>query len=401
MKVRTESVDQAGRKVWLYRTEGLSPARAEVAIALAALPTEERAPTEPVAFLEQSLRRAFEVAPLAPGRVDPIEPALLGFRGAGVVRSSVRARSNELDLVLLTRDEVAVAREQGLSCVLAALAEHSSPPVAVRGRASAVTPRYAAGSFLGGGLARVPGVFALVEERALTLVILEDAREALDDLLANAIPAASLCLAAEPHPDAGCWVRGAARPAPRGSAAFVAFAPQQTKDALELVEGGAVLLLTGASWSKLRAALLAGDDLELALSSGETLRLDWRDAWSDMVGAPTAPARGINIGRCAIFGTDEDVQERVGREPLDELIRATVAVAREGFAPRPELAQGVNVRGTLRPGNASVSWAVTVPQGLRGAEVDALLEGLHALRAPRATQLIAFEVVLEVAGGRA
>jgi hypothetical protein len=91
------------------------------------------------------------------------------------------------------------------------------------------------------------------------------------------------------------------------------------------------------------------------------------------------------------------VAERVGREALDVFIRATLDAARASFEGAIDYAQGVKVQGMLRP-PLGCSWLVTRPDGLASARLQPLLDKLGALRAPRSTQTVVFELWLEVRG---
>ncbi len=389
LKVVVEARAVAARDCFVYQTIGLAPARKELVLKIAASKGEVEAPEAPLRFLEQSFKTLMERAPLEPGWVAPLVPRLLGFDGLGVVR---RRQDDALDLVLLTKDELELASSQGLSLVLAALGAHPYPAFSEPGRATVSVG--AGASLVQSGARTIPGLFVMADKNGVTLTVLEEARDLLASLLSSVTSATPLVFAAEPDPRAGQWIRDGSFATERASGAFVAFVPERVRDELELAASGVVLMLRGATWTRLRDALVSGDDLEEDLDGGKRLFLDWRDVWNDLTGTGGVGPKGkIRAVRTLVLATDDEVEQRMGFGALRAFTQKALDTAR-ALTPI-EIAHGMKLRARLRP-PAVVEWVVFRPQGSRAHQLDALLSALGALKAPETRGEVSFELQLEV-----
>jgi hypothetical protein len=258
----------------------------------------EDAAREPLQLLAAIARLAREGRLVDEGGCTEVGPA--GLFGHPALRGVVYQAARPLDgvdvpggalaAVALVAPEMDTARRFGALRVLARLGRaHRFFPTAVwcdPGRAPAMAAE--AGSVLERvASAQVPGVSVVTSEDRVTLRVARSAQETLARGLATLPAEVPLALLTSLDPDAdGClvWSPGQNAPeaisAPGGrgarlSGCFALFASQQAADAVNPFEDGFAILLTAASWARVRQALAQGRPLEIPGS--RSFGVEWVD----------------------------------------------------------------------------------------------------------------------------
>ena len=279
--IHRHKLGDRGLSCWTFISDGLrvhGQKELVFTVSQAEGETDVSFPEDPLHFMVQvesfaAQRRIID----AGGLTEFGERGLLGFGGLAYARpqafDGIASDWQRLQVVPITREELAVAKEQGLTRVLAKLGQtyryYPYAPWCERGRPSAITKETVKESLLERApIFGPPGVLASMDGDRLRLRVVEAARLRIAEALATAPSNAPLVLLCEADPEASkclvydrtvngpCAIENGRKPGGRLTGCFVAFVPEQPEDASVLLEDGFAVTLSGASWAKVKAALI-------------------------------------------------------------------------------------------------------------------------------------------------
>jgi hypothetical protein len=369
------------RSCWTYVSDGLrvhGQKELVFTVSQAEGEADVNFPEDPLHFMVQvesfaAQRRLID----AGGLTEFGERGLLGFGGLAYARpqpfDGIPFDWQRLQVVPITKDELAVAKEQGLTRVLAKLGQtyryYPYAPWCERGRASVITKETVKESLLERApIFGPPGVLASMDGDRLRVRVIEAARlriaEALGTapvnaplvLLCEADPEASKCLVFDRSVPGPCAIENSRKPSSRLTGSFVAFIPEQPEDGSVLLEDGFAVTLTGPTWAKIKAAFIAGDDLELEARGKTFFELDGLDTYPGEPLESERP-RAIRVMRAVLLVTEPELRERLGPEALDAFVKTIDQAVKAELAGSLDTAEGLRVNVTLRPSDGPI-WRV-------------------------------------------
>ena len=291
---------------WSYVSEGLNRlGQKELAILIRQNPGEEihEYPMDPLGLFLTVRQYAEQGSFVTEGDVTEFgESGFIDskFRAMAYLRPLGIAGMDEpnsvLSCVLLTEDELEIARRFGLTRVLALLGYTFShfpcPPWVDRNRNSCITDEMKS-AMDQSILAKVPqfaipGVRVQLAGTTLSIKCPTGLEEGLNELLEQIPGEAPLVVSGELDPDANALLvwqatmeNGPSAITPPGSdgskvcGCSVLFFPEQDESNAQVVEDSFLLSLATPDWLKMRKALMTGSEVKVSTPAGGTISIEW------------------------------------------------------------------------------------------------------------------------------
>jgi len=420
---------------WSYVSEGLNRlGQKELAILIRQNPGEEihEYPMDPLGLFLTVRQGSFvtegDVTEFGEsGFIDSKFRAMAYLRPLGI--AGMEEPNSVLSCVLLTEDELEIARRFGLTRVLALLGYTFShfpcPPWVDRGRNSCITDDMKA-AMDQSILAKVPqfaipGVRVQLAGTTLSIKCPNGLEEGLNELLQQIPEEAPLVVSGELDPDANALLvwqatmeNGPSAITPPGSdgskvcGCSVLFFPEQDESNAQVVEDSFLLSLATPDWLKMRKALMTGSEVKVATPAGGTISIEWYQpevASTAGIGAMLTELPKVELpDSCAKIEnvevtTDHDVVGKVSSPAvLRQYIEAVQYTILGYFVDRKASdIRTINVKCEITPGN-KVSWNMSSTPQEDKIELKGIELRLADLPTPAVnSDKVEFQLVLAVA----
>lgn len=424
---------------WSYVSEGLNRlGQKELAILIRQNPGEEihEYPMDPLGLFLTVRQYAEQGSFVTEGDVTEFgESGFIDskFRAMAYLRplgiAGMEEPNSVLSCVLLTEDELEIARRFGLTRVLALLGYTFShfpcPPWVDRGRNSCITDDMKA-AMDQSILAKVPqfaipGVRVQLAGTTLSIKCPNGLEEGLNELLQQIPEEAPLVVSGELDPDANALLvwqatmeNGPSAITPPGSdgskvcGCSVLFFPEQDESNAQVVEDSFLLSLATPDWLKMRKALMTGSEVKVATPAGGTISIEWYQpevASTAGIGAMLTELPKVELpDSCAKIEnvevtTDHDVVGKVSSPAvLRQYIEAVQYTILGYFVDRKASdSRTINVKCEIAPGN-KVSWNMSSTPQEDKIELKGIELRLADLPTPAVnSDKVEFQLVLAVA----
>ncbi|MGE0711084.1 MAG: hypothetical protein AB7N76_06945 [Planctomycetota bacterium] len=338
---------------WVYRSDGFLARGQQELLLVLRRGREGSAPLQPVVLFRTLHRLAAQGRCAEAGSMTMLgEGDLLGFKGVLYTRPNppdglAVPTERALSLTLVTARELQVAQRAGGLRILARLGKHVGhfpyPPWSTPGRKEVPLPELESPSAVDGEGVRCAGAGLSVVSAAdaITLRIGASAAPGVRARLAEAAPDAALLFLCQLDPEADALLVWEGQPEPaaltppvgggeRISGCFLAVLPA-AESSCHVLEDGFGVPLAPPDLARLRAALAAGEGLELELSQGGRLRVEWLE------GEPAPEARPAGTTRfleTALAQSEEELVGRVDPSGLAVYVSSLAAAVEAHFAAR-------------------------------------------------------------------
>ena len=424
---------------WSYVSEGLNRlGQKELAILIRQNPGEEihEYPMDPLGLFLTVRQYAEQGSFVTEGDVTEFgESGFIDskFRAMAYLRplgiAGMEEPNSVLSCVLLTEDELEIARRFGLTRVLALLGYTFShfpcPPWVDRGRNSCITDDMKA-AMDQSILAKVPqfaipGVRVQLAGTTLSIKCPNGLEEGLNELLQQIPEEAPLVVSGELDPDANALLvwqatmeNGPSAITPPGSdgskvcGCSVLFFPEQDESNAQVVEDSFLLSLATPDWLKMRKALMTGSEVKVATPAGGTISIEWYQpevASTAGIGAMLTELPKVELpDSCAKIEnvevtTDHDEVGKVSSPAvLRQYIEAVQYTILGYFVDRKASdSRTINVKCEITPGN-EVSWNMSSTPQEDKIELKGIELRLADLPTPAVnSDKVEFQLVLAVA----
>jgi len=424
---------------WSYVSEGLNRlGQKELAILIRQNPGEEihEYPMDPLGLFLTVRQYAEQGSFVTEGDVTEFgESGFIDskFRAMAYLRplgiAGMEEPNSVLSCVLLTEDELEIARRFGLTRVLALLGYTFShfpcPPWVDRGRNSCITDDMKA-AMDQSILAKVPqfaipGVRVQLAGTTLSIKCPNGLEEGLNELLQQIPEEAPLVVSGELDPDANALLvwqatmeNGPSAITPPGSdgskvcGCSVLFFPEQDESNAQVVEDSFLLSLATPDWLKMRKALMTGSEVKVATPAGGTISIEWYQpevVATAGIGAMLTELPKVELpDSCAKIEnvevtTDHDVVGKVSSPAvLRQYIEAVQYTILGYFVDRKASdSRTINVKCAITPGN-KVSWNMSSTPEEDKIELKGIELRLADLPTPAVNaDKVEFQLVLAVA----
>lgn len=428
---------------WSYVSEGLNRlGQKELAILIRQKPDEEthEYPMDPLGlfltvrqYAEQgSFVTEGDVTEFGEsGFVDPKFRAMAYLRPLGI--AGMDEPNSVLSCVLLTEDELEIARRFGLTRVLSLLGYTFShfpcPPWVDRDRNSCITDAMKEGMDAS-ILSKVPhfaipGVRVQLSGTTLSVRCPKGLEEGLNELLQQIPDEAPMVVSGELDPDANALLvwqatmeNGPSAITPPGSdgsrvcGCSILFFPEQDETNAQVVEDSFLLSLKTPDWLNMRKAFMTGQEAKVETPAGGTISIQWYD--------PEVPALGVGgvalanmlselpkvdlPDSCASIKeaklvTPQDLVAKIASPAiLLQYIEAVEYTVLGYFVDRKASEnRTISVKCDITPGN-KVAWHMSSTPDEDRIELKGIELRLADLPTPAiASDTVAFELVLEIA----
>lgn len=424
---------------WSYVSEGLNRlGQKELAILIRQNPGEEihEYPMDPLGLFLTVRQYAEQGSFVTEGDVTEFgESGFIDskFRAMAYLRplgiAGMEEPNSVLSCVLLTEDELEIARRFGLTRVLALLGYTFShfpcPPWVDRGRNSCITDDMKA-AMDQSILAKVPqfaipGVRVQLAGTTLSIKCPNGLEEGLNELLQQIPEEAPLVVSGELDPDANALLvwqatmeNGPSAITPPGSdgskvcGCSVLFFPEQDESNAQVVEDSFLLSLATPDWLKMRKALMNGSEVKVATPAGGTISIEWYQpevASTAGIGAMLTELPKVELpDSCAKIEnvevtTDHAVVGKVSSPAvLRQYIEAVQYTILGYFVDRKASdSRTINVKCEITPGN-KVSWNMSSTPQEDKIELKGIELRLADLPTPAVnSDKVEFQLVLAVA----
>ncbi len=424
---------------WSYVSEGLNRlGQKELAILIRQNPGEEihEYPMDPLGLFLTVRQYAEQGSFVTEGDVTEFgESGFIDskFRAMAYLRplgiAGMEEPNSVLSCVLLTEDELEIARRFGLTRVLALLGYTFShfpcPPWVDRSRNSCINEDMKA-AMEQSILAKVPqfaipGVRVQLAGTTLSIKCPNGLEEGLNELLQQIPEEAPLVVSGELDPDANALLvwqatmeNGPSAITPPGSdgskvcGCSVLFFPEQDESNAQVVEDSFLLSLATPDWLKMRKALMTGSEVKVATPAGGTISIEWYQpevAATAGIGAMLTELPKVELpDSCAKIEnvevtTDHDVIGKVASPAvLRQYIEAVQYTILGYFVDRKASdSRTINVKCEITPGN-KVSWNMSSTPQEDKIELKGIELRLADLPTPAVnSDKVEFQLVLAVA----
>ncbi|MDZ4835884.1 MAG: DUF3480 domain-containing protein [Candidatus Melainabacteria bacterium] len=364
------------------------------------------------------------------GFIDTKFRAMAYLRPLGI--AGIEEPGSVLSCVLLTEDELQVARRFGLSRILALLgytfSHYPCPPWVDRHRTSVVdeqmkedmdksilskVPQFA-----------IPGVRVQLAATTLSIRCPRGLHEGLNELLKQIPDEAPMVVSTELDPDANALLvwqatmeNGPSAITPPGSdgskvcGCSVLIFPEQDESNAQVVEDSFLLSLTTPDWIKLRAGLMSGEDVKVETPAGGTIAIEWyeMDTAAIQTGAdmleelPIAslPESCAVIEKIELITEKEIVSKITSPQVFRQYLEAVEYTALGYFVDRKASSHRViTIRGEVVPGN-KITWTMSATPDEDRIELKGIELRLAELPPPPVSiDKVVFELVLDVSHER-
>lgn len=362
------------------------------------------------------------------GFIDSKFRAMAYLRPLGI--AGIEEPGSMLSCVLLTEDELQIARRFGLSRVLALLGYKFShfpcPPWVDRHRTSVVTdemkehmdqsilskvPQFA-----------IPGVRVQLAGTTLSIRCPVGLNEGLSELFKQIPDEAPLTVSTELDPDANALLvwqatmeNGPSAITPPGSdgskvcGCSVLIFPEQEESNAQVVEDSFLLSLTTPDWIKLRSGLTSGEEVRIVTPAGGTIAVEWYD--SDVIASPAEMLEELPIAElpesCAVIEkaeliTEKEIVTKVTHPGIfRQYIEAVEYTILGYFVDRKASThRKLTIRCEVVPGNKA-TWTMSSTPDEDRIELKGIELRLNELPPPPVSiDKVVFEVILEVSPER-
>lgn len=365
------------------------------------------------------------------GFIDQRFRAMAYLRPLGI--AGLEAPGSMLSCVLLTDDELEIARRYGLTRTLALLGYSFShfpcPPWVDRDRKSVVTDQVKQ-DMEKGILAKVPnfaipGVRVQLSGTTLSLKCPVGLHEGLNELLKQIPEEAPLIVSTELDPDANALLvwqptmeNGPSAITPPGSdgskvcGCSILIFPEQDESNAQVVEDSFLLSLATPDWLKLRKALMSGEGEQVVTNAGGNIAIEWYEpeatalaAIANMLGElprVTLPESCARIEEARLL-TDQDVVARITSPSiLRQYIEAVEFTVLGYFVDRKAASERkITIRCDVTPGNKA-TWNMSSTPDEDRIELKGIELRLVDLPAPNvSSDTVSFLLTLDVSPSHA
>jgi hypothetical protein len=363
------------------------------------------------------------------GFIDSKFRAMAYLRPLGI--AGIEEPGSILSCVLLTEDELQIARRYGLTRILALLGYTFShfpcPPWVDRHRNSVVTdqmkedmeksilskvPQFA-----------IPGVRVQLAGTTLSLRCPVGLHEGLNELLTQIPDEAPLVVSTELDPDANALLvwqatmeNGPSAITPPGSdgskvcGCSVLIFPEQDESNAQVVEDSFLLSLMTPDWLKMRKGLMTGEDVKVVTPAGGTIAIEWYEPETGLAtGAalleelPKAelPESCARVDRAELITEQEIVAKIASPSIFRQYIEAVEYTVLGYFVDRKASKHRViTIRSEVTPGN-KVAWTMSATPDEDRIELKGIELRLAELPPPNVSiDKVVFELTLDVSPER-
>ncbi len=363
------------------------------------------------------------------GFIDTKFRAMAYLRPLGI--AGIEEPGSILSCVLLTEDELQIARRFGLTRVLALLGYTFShfpcPPWVDRHRNSVITDEMKEGmdkSILSKvPQFAIPGVRVQLAGTTLSIRCPIGLHEGLNELLKQIPDEAPLVVSTELDPDANALLvwqatmeNGPSAITPPGSdgskvcGCSVLIFPEQDESNAQVVEDSFLLSLTTPDWIKLRAGLMNGEEVKVVTPAGGTIAVEWYEPDTAIVtGADMLEEMPIAqleescavIEKCELI-TEKEIVSKITSAPIfRQYIEAVEYTVLGYFVDRKASThRKVTIRGEVVPGNKA-TWTMSSTPDEDKIELMGIELRLKELPPPPVSiDKVVFEMSLDVSPER-